>query len=130
VSIGIAYSGSGTSYNIILENFTDRAIPRAYESQANFARTASGTTSLSGSGSSQKRIWAISCLVTRQEAETLDEMFRAWDDDRAAGKAAACGLADNCFGAPVSANVLFTTPPSYVYASPSLIQVDFAVTEV
>ncbi len=130
MSIGIAYSGSGASYNIVFTDFTDRSIPRTYESQANFARTASGTTSLAGSGSSQKRIWAISCLVTRQEAETLDEMFRAWDADRAAGKAAACGLVDDCFGAPVSTNVLFTTPPSFVYASPSLIQVDLAVTEV
>ena len=130
MSIGLAYTGTGGSYNVVFENFTGAGIPRQYQEGTNFERTASGATSISGSGSRQKYIWAISAFVTPAEAQTLDSMFRAWDTDRASGQPVGCGLTDNCFGPELTTTVLFTTPPSYVYFTKSLIQIDFGVTEV
>lgn len=132
MSVGIAYTsqGGGGSFNVVFREFVDGALPRSYESQANFSRSASGTTSLAGSGSQQKRIWAISAMLSTADAQELEGMFRAWDTDRSEGEPAACGLTDQTFGTSVTTSVLFTTPPSFRWVSPTDIQVDFAVTEV
>lgn len=132
MSVGIAYSsqGGGGSYNVVFRDFVDGALPRAYESQSNFTRSASGTTSLAGSGSLQKRLWAISAMLGNAKALELEGMFRAWDQDRSNGKPAACGLTDQTFGTSLTTSVLFTTPPSFRWVSPTTVQVDFAVTEV
>ena len=133
MSIGIAYSrqsGGTDSYNVVFSDFTDGAYPRGYESQTNFTRSASGTTALAGSGSQQKRIWAISAFIPTSKALELEEMFRAWDLDRSQGYPSACGLTDQCFGSSLTTSVVFTTPPSFAWGSPTATQVDFAVTEV
>lgn len=130
MSIGLAYSSGGQTYNVVFREFTGAGIPRQYESVAAFSRTAAGTTSFSGSSARQKYIWAISSFVTPAKAQELDSMFRKWDEDRAAGFSSGCGLTDETFGSPLTTTVVFTTPPSYIYLSPSLIQVDFGVTEV
>lgn len=129
MSIGLAYS-SGSTYNVVFREFTGAGIPRTYESTASFGRTASGATSISGSTGRQKYIWAISSFVSPADAQELDGMFRAWDADRAEGRPAACGLTDETFGPSLSTSVVFTTPPSYIYLSPQVIQVDFGVSEV
>ena len=130
MSIGLAYTGTGSSHNIVFDKVTGAGIPRQYESATNFSRTASGATSLSGSGSRQKYIWAISAIVTPEEAKSLDSLFRDWDLDRASGQPAGCGLTDETFGDPISTTVVFTTPPSFIYISKSFTQVDFGVVEV
>lgn len=131
MAIGIAYSSqSSGTFNVVFKNFTDNIFPRSYESQSNFTRTSSGTTALAGSGSQQKRIWAVSALVSKGDALELETMFRAWDLDRSDGYSAACGLTDDCFGPSLTTNVVFTTPPSFAWAGPQLVQVDFAVTEL
>lgn len=130
MSVGIAYSSSGSTFNIVFSDFVDGALPRSYESQANFTRSASGTTALAGSGAQQKRIWAISAMLGEVKTLELDDMFRAWDADRARGIPAACGLTDETFGASLTVSVLFTTPPSFRWVSPTTFQVDFAVTEI
>lgn len=130
MSIGLAYSGTGGTFNLVFKEFTGADIPRKYDTSTSFTRSASGATSFGGSPSRQKYIWAISCLVTKDDAITLDSMFRAWDEDRASGRPAGCGLTDETFGASITTTVLFTTPPSFIYLTKSLTQVDFGVVEV
>jgi len=130
VSIGLAYSSGGDSYNVVFREFTGAGFPRQYESVATFSRTAAGTTSFGGSSARQKYIWAISAFLTPEKAQELDSMFRRWDQDRSAGFSSGCGLTDETFGTTVNATVVFTTPPSFIYLSGSLIQVDFGVSEV
>lgn len=130
MSVGIAYSSSGGTFNVVFSDFVDGALPRSYESQANFARSASGTTSLAGSGAQQKRIWTISVMLGKADSLEVDRMFRAWDQDRSMGLPAACGLTDQTFEEDLTTSVLFTTPPSFRWVSPTTYQVDFAVTEV
>lgn len=130
MSIGIAYTGTGGSYNVVFRDFLTPGIPRQYEASASFDRTASGATVLGGPASRQKRIWTISAHLTPAKAQELDSMFTAWDADRSEGRAVACGLIDETFGATISVNVVFTTAPLFTYTSPSVTTVDFAVTEV
>lgn len=114
----------------MFRDFVDGALPRSYESQSSFTRSASGTTALAGSGARQKRIWTISAMLNKGDSLELDRMFRAWDDDRTEGKPAACGLTDETFEESLTTSVLFTTPPAFRWVSPTTYQVDFAVTEV
>ena len=130
MSIGLAYSGTGDAYNVVFKDFTGAGIPRQYESTAEFGRSSSGATSLGGSSSRQKYIWAISALITKEESIVLDQMFRSWDSDRADGYPAGCGLTDETFGDSLTTTVVFTTPPSYIYLNKSVVQVDFGVVEV
>ena len=128
--IGLSYtSQGGTTYNIIIDNFGDRAIPRTYESSAVFSDSANGAGIVSGPAYKQKFQWVISTLTTREKAEEFDIMFAAWDQDRAAGLPAACGIIDQTFGPDVVANAVFVTPPSYVCLSPRDYLVSFGLKE-
>jgi len=130
-AFAIAYTAEGgTSHNIVFRQFTDRAISRQYDGSVEFQRTASGASALQGRSSRQKYTWVISSVVTKAVALELDALFRDWDEDRASGKAAACGIIDQTFGPDVNANVVFITPPAYTWLSPALAQVDFGITEV
>ncbi len=130
-AFAIAYTASGgASHNIIFRESMTPSIAREYDSTADFSRTASGGSVINGRSGRQKYIWAISSLVTKTVALELDTLFRDWDNDRASGQAAACGVLDQTFGPDVSANVVFTSPPTYTWLSPTSVQVDFGVTEV
>lgn len=130
MAIGIAYSGTGGTHNVVFREFLTQSIPRQYESTTSFTRSASGASILAGNSGVQKRIWVVSAHVTQAEAQELDDMFAAWDTDRANGQTVGCGLTDTCWGPTINATVIFSTPPSYIYINPKLAQVDFAVTEV
>jgi hypothetical protein len=130
-SIGLAYtSQGGTSYNIVLDQFTGAEIPRIYDGSATFGRTASGGTTIASRAGSQKYIWGISTPVTKTKALQIDTMFQAWDDDRGAGYAAAIGVTDQTFGASVTASAVFSTPPSYTYSNDNYVVVSFGLSEV
>jgi hypothetical protein len=130
--IGLSYTPSGGSpvYNIVLEEFGDRVIPRTYDGSASFAKSANGASLLQGPAYKQKYVWAITSLVTDVLAAEFDAMFQAWDTDRAAGLPAVCGIADTTFGPQVNTEVLFSTPPSYTYMGPKLTLIAFGLQEV
>ncbi len=130
--IGVSYTPSGGSpvYNFVFDNFGDNALPRTYQEGAFFAQSANGTSIIGGPAFRQKYLWVISSIVTKAEAASFDEMFQAWDADRALGLPAALGIVDNTFGPSVLASGVITTPPSYVRMGPQLMLVSFALTEV
>ena len=132
MSLGISYTPSaGTPvYDILLTKFTDNALPRVYDSSLNYGQSVTGASVLTGPAFTQKYIWTISCHLTKTQAIELDAMFQAWDQDRSNGLSAAVGLIDRTFGPEVNTSALFSTPPSYVYYSASLVIVTFGLSEV
>ena len=132
-SIAVSFTPSGggipqTSFQF--RNFGDNNIPRTYLDTASFTPSANGASILSGPAFSQKRIWAISSIIDSTEAHNFDELYRAWDTDRATGKPVACGVVDDTFGATVTTNAIFSTAPTYTRMGPNYTMVSFGLTEV
>jgi hypothetical protein len=132
MSLGISYTPvAGTPvYDVTVTDFTETSLPRTYLSEAQYETSANGATILGGPAYQQKYVWVISCHMTPAKAQEVDAMFRAWDIDRSNGYTAAVGVVDETFGAQVSTNALFSTPPSYVYVSPTITLVSFGLTQV
>ena len=130
--IGVAYTPSGGSpvYNFVFDNFGDNALPRSYQGGASFDQSANGTSIIGGPAFRQKYIWVISSIITQVEAASFDEMFQAWDTDRAAGLPVAMGITDDTFGPSVSTSAVVSTSPSYVRMGPKFMLVSFSLTEV
>jgi hypothetical protein len=130
--IGISYTPSGGTpvYNFIFSEFLNQELPRTYIDSATFDFSAGGAAIISGSANAQKRIWAIGSPLPKAEAESFDAMFRAWDNDRAAGLAAAVGITDTTFGATVDTSAVFSTAPTYSRFGPYYMLVSFGLTEV
>ena len=129
--IGISYTANaGTVYNFEIDNFGDNAMPRSYVGSASFNLSANGTSILGGPAFKQKYQWVISTIMQTTDAESFDTMFQAWDTDRAAGLAAACGIVDETWGPNVTTDAVFVTPPSYTRISPILTLVSFGLQEV
>ncbi len=130
--IGVSFTPSGGSpvYSFVFDNFGDNALPRNYQSEATFSQSANGTTILDGPSYRQKYIWAFSSIIPTAQAVQVDAMFQAWDTDRSAGLPVACGITDETFGAVVTTNVVFSTPPTYVRMGPQFTMVAFGLTEV
>jgi hypothetical protein len=130
--IGVSFTPSGGSpvYSFVFDNFGDNAMPRNYQAGASFSQSVNGTTILDGPAYRQKYIWVISSLVDRTEAVQIDEMFQAWDTDRASGLPVACGVTDETFGPTVTTSAVFSTPPTYVRMGPKFVMVSFGLTEV
>lgn len=124
--IGIAFN----SYNFQIDNFGDNAIPRSYVSQANFDYSANGTQILDGPAFLQKYQWVIATVMEKDVALEFDDMFRAWDQARADGLAAAVGIIDQTWGSTVDTNAIFVTPPTYTKLGPNLALVSFGLQEV
>ena len=125
-SIGVAYS----TYNVVFDLFSGGEVARIFDSSATFSRGASGQQLISGNSSRQKYIWAVSGLLTEADAVNIEEMFKAWDTDRASGAAAAIGVTDQTFGASVTTSAIFSTPPSFIRTGPGHFTVAFGLTEV
>lgn len=131
-SIGVSFTPQSGSpvYSFVFRNFGGNELPRTYSDTATFAESSNGTTILGGPAFVQKRIWALSSMVYTTEAENFDNMYRAWDADRANGYPVACGIVDDTFGATVSTSVIFSTAPTYMRAGPNHTVVSFGLTEV
>lgn len=114
-SIGVSYTPSGGSpvYNFVLSDFTDTTLPRSYSNVAAFSQSASGTLIIDGPAYEQKRIWAVSTIMTNAEAVSFDAMFKAWDADRASGLSAAVGIIDETFGPQINTSAVFSTAPTF-----------------
>ena len=130
--IGVSYTPSGGSpvYSFVFDNFGDNALPRSYQGGASFDQSANGTSIIGGPAFRQKYVWVISSIVTEGEAASFDEMFQAWDTDRAAGLPVAMGITDDTFGPSVSTSAVVSTSPSYVRMGPKFMLVSFSLTEV
>lgn len=132
MSLGISYTPiAGTPvYDITIKEFTDNSLPRLYDSQIAYGTSVTGASVLEGPAFAQKYIWTISAHFTKEKALELDAMFRAWDEDRSTGANAALGLIDRTFGPEVNTTVLFSSAPSFVYLSPSVIVGSFGLSEI
>lgn len=130
--IGISYTPSGGSpvYSFVFSEFSGADLPRTYQASTTFRPSSNGTAVLTGPSFRQKYLWAISGPLTKAEAEDFDDMFRAWDQDRSNGLAAAVGIIDQTFGGEVNTSAIFSTPPSYTRMGPNYVMVSFGLTEV
>lgn len=117
-------------YNIVIDNFGGTEMPRTYQGNSNFSRSATGGSIITGPAYRQKYMWAISSIVETAKAAEIDQMFRDWDTDRSSGLPVACGVSDTTFGTQVDTNAVFSTPPSFVRLSPALTMVSFGLMEV
>ena len=132
-SITISYTaqhGANTAYSLEIKQFSGEDLPRSFQGGFAFDNSANGTSILSGPSYQEKRIWAISAPLEEADVQTLYNMFKAWDTDRAAGLPVACGVLDNTFVETVSANAVFSTPPSFAKLGGYGFQADFGMTEV
>lgn len=132
MSLGISYTPVAGSpvYDITFTEFTDSSLPRTYSGDTSYGQSVTGASVLTGPAYMQKYIWTISAHLTPSKAQELDAMFRDWDLDRSSGQSAAVGIIDRTFGSEVNSSALFSTPPSYVYVSPSITLVAFGLSEV
>ena len=132
--IGVSYTPNAGSpvYNFTFDQFTDGTLPRSYTNSASFEQSANGASIVTGPNYSQKRIWAVSAVVTKAIGASFDDMFRAWDLDRSDGLPVAVGVVDETFGTSVTTNAVFTTAPTFAQfgKSPYYIVVSFGLTEV
>ena len=132
-SITISYTaqhGANTAYSITLDQFSGDDVPRSFVGGFSFDNSANGTSILAGPSYQQKRIWSISVPVTQADTQVLYNMFKAWDTDRAEGLPVACAIVDNTFMESISANAIFSTPPSFSKLGGYGFIADFAMTEV
>lgn len=125
-SIGVAYS----TYNVVFDLFSGGEVARTFDATATFTRGVSGQQLISGNTSRQKYIWAVSGVLTDTEAIKIEEMFKAWDADRASGLAAAIGVTDETFGPSLTTSAVFSTPPSFIRTGPHHFTVAFGLAEV
>ena len=128
--IGISYTGGGAAYNFQIDNFGDNAMPRSYVGSISFDMSANGASILGGPAYRQKYQWVISTIMRTADAQDFDDMFRAWDADRAEGLTAACGVTDQTWGPVVDTNAVFVTAPTYTRLSPTLTLTSFGLQEV
>ena len=132
-SITISYTaqhGANTAYSLEIEQFSGEDLPRSFAGGFAFSNSANGTAILSGPSYQEKRIWAISSPMQEADLQIIYNMFKAWDQDRAEGLPVACAIVDDTFIETVSANAVFSTPPSFTKLGGYGFQVDFGMTEV
>lgn len=129
-TIGIAYSGTGGSHNIVIDNFGDAAMPRSYVGSISYDLSSNGASILGGPAYRNKYQWVISTVVPKQTALDIDAMYQGWDADRANGENAACGITDETWGPAVNTSAVFVTSPKYTRLGPAFVLVSFGLQEV
>jgi len=130
-SIGVAYtSQAGDAYNVVIDLFSGGEAARTYDGSVAFSRGVSGQQILQGRPGRQKYIWAISGVLTEAKAKELDDCFKAWDQDRTTGIAAAVGITDQTLFDSLTTSAVFSTPPTYIRFGPNDFSVAFGLTEV
>ena len=132
-SITISYTaqhGANTAYSLEIKEFSSENLPRSFLGAFSFANSVNGTSILAGPSYQEKRVWAISSPLEDADVQTLYNMFKAWDTDRANGLPVACGIVDTTFIETVSVNAVFSTSPSFTQLGGYGFLVDFGMTEV
>lgn len=132
MAIAIAYNSQsgGGSYNLTFRDFTSTDLPRSFSNVAGFNRSQTGALIQQGPRFRQKYVYAIDCMVETSVAESLENLYAAWDQDRSTGRAVGLGLVDDCFGATKSMTVTFTVAPTFTYAGPRHTIVSFGLQEI
>ena len=129
--IGIAYTDQASnSYQVLFSLFSGTEVARTYDASVSFERGVSGTQLVQGRPGRQKYIWAVSALLPNAQAKELDDMFKAWDADRATGLSVALGVTDETLFDTVTTSAIVSTPPSYAQSGPHHLTVAFGLTEV
>ena len=99
-SITISYTaqhGANTVYSLEVKEFSSEDLPRSFLGAFAFENSANGMSILAGPSYQEKRVWAISAPLEDAEVQTLYNMFKAWDQDRASGLPVACAIIDDTF---------------------------------
>ena len=125
-----AQHGANTVYSIALKTFGDSSVMRARQQTTSTSSSANGTTVLAGSSYAQKSLWNVVAIDTKANVLTIDEMYAAWDKDRADGLAAAVGVNDTTFGAAVVTSAVFPNSPQFTKLGENLYEASFVLTEV
>lgn len=130
-ALAVAFTTTtGSTFNVTFKAFSGAELARTYDASVSFERSISGTQLIQGRPGRQKYIWAISSPLSEAEAQELDDMFQAWDEERSKGLAAAVGVVDETGLRYVSASAVFSTPPTYTRFGPKNYLVAFGLTEV
>lgn len=132
-AIGISFSnGGGDYFEAVFDKFTQP--PRTYVQDSDLNFSVAGAAVVTGSSRPNRRTWAIAAYGTREDAFTIDEMYRAWDLDRSTGRAAVLGITDSTFvrdpSSPISATAVFTAIPEFEQRSGNLWLISFGMTEI
>jgi|TARA_B100000035_G_scaffold124371_2_gene105895 hypothetical protein len=130
-SIDLAYTDSlSNNYSASFSLFSGAELARTYDATNNFQRSASGAQIITGRPGRQKYIWAVACILSEADALNLDNIFQAWDVDRADGLPAVVTITDSTGFRTETGNAIFSTPPSFTRFGPANYQVSFGLTEV
>lgn len=126
--MGIAISYS--TYSVTFDKFLDENLPRTYLEEGTLDYSLTGTTILGGPARVSKRIWALSGILSTTDAQSLDAMYRQWLINKSSGSSAIVSLTDDTFTpTSISANVLFSTAPTYTKFAPELWIASLGLTE-
>lgn len=130
-SFSVAYTAqSGTVYDITFREFSAQEVMRTYQASVTFQRTVSGSQVLSGPPTVSKYVWGVSGLCDKTIGLQLDDLYRAWNLDRANGISAAVAVLDLTWGTIGQRSAVFSTPPSFTYYNNVAIFANFGLTEV
>lgn len=135
--IHLSYNdGDGKLHEVrfdVFQSGVDR--PRAYVENSVLTFSVSGAALQSGYTRAHRYIWAVDALATTDQAYDLEDMFKAWDLDRAKGEAAVIAITDEIMvrdvSDPIVTNCVFTTSPKLgVGSGTGLLNLSFGLTEV
>ena len=131
-AIAITFTTDGEVFEVRFSEFGSP--PRSYVDSADLTFSTSGAAIQSGSSRPNRKQWSIATWGTRDDAFDLDEMYRRWDKDRAAGKAAVLGVTDTTFvkdmANPITAVAVFTATPQFEQRAGNLFLISFGITEI
>lgn len=101
-----------STYTFSFSEFLDEDLPRQFISEASVGVSAQGAQIYAGAPYTAKHIWTINCPVTKVEAQSIVAAFQDFDSRRASGELPTVTVDDFTFGSRVTANTVFSTPPS------------------
>ena len=114
--ITISYAKDGTSYSLKFTEFGDTA-PRSYAESTSVNFSATGAISLSGQTRAARRLWTITSYVSPDVVYQLEDLYQAYEEERASGAAAAVAISDETRrpegAAPITATAVFSTAPTF-----------------
>lgn len=120
----------GVTYEITFRQFTAEEVMRTYQPTIGFQRTVGGTNVLTGPAEVSKYIWGVSGVTDKAIGLQLDQLYRAWNLDRASGLAAAVGVLDTTWGDIGQKSAVFSTAPTFTYVNDYYVVAAFGLTEV
>jgi len=132
-AIGITFTSiAGEYYEASFHQFTTP--PRQYIGGADLTFSLTGSAIQSGNSRPNRMTWAIATYGSREDAYTIDEMYRSWDVQRSTGRPSVLAIADQTFVRnplePIIATAAFTAAPTFEQRSGDLFLISFGLTEI